>query len=186
MRSFVALPLPDEVRRRVVALQARARTAAGAADVRWSAAASMHLTLKFLGEVAAEQVEAVEAALGRATVGFAIWQRGRGKTRSVTVPSRTYFVLGERRAYALLRPITDEGKVDAVRRLILESYAEFERRIAGPDDAAVDAAADAIGQVSRGLRQPAAIEAFVHDAVDRVRVGRWLRLRGQRDPCGQD
>jgi 2'-5' RNA ligase len=72
VRSFVALPLPDEVRGRVVALQARARAAAGAVDVRWSAPASMHLTLKFLGEVAAEQVAAVEAALGRATAGIGL------------------------------------------------------------------------------------------------------------------
>ena len=39
-------------------------------------------------------------------------------------------MLGEKRAYALLRPVNDEGNVDPVRRLILDLYAEFEQRMA--------------------------------------------------------
>jgi hypothetical protein len=65
---------------------------------------------------------------GLRLTGFAVWQSRRGRT--VTVPSRTYFVHGERRVYALLRPMSDEGSVDPVRRLILDSYAEFEQRMA--------------------------------------------------------
>jgi hypothetical protein len=71
------------------------------------------------------------ALTGLRLVGFAVWQGRRGKSRTVTVPSRSYYVLGEKRAFALLRATSDEGDVDVVRRLILESYAEFERRMAG-------------------------------------------------------
>ena len=67
---------------------------------------------------------------GMRLIGFSIWQGRRGHTRTVTVPARTYFVNGERRAYALLRAVSDEGSIDQVKQLILESYAEFEQRMA--------------------------------------------------------
>jgi hypothetical protein len=67
---------------------------------------------------------------GLRLIGFSIWQSRRGHSRTVTVPTRTYFVRGERRTYALLRPMSDEATTDPVRRLILDSYAEFEQRMA--------------------------------------------------------
>jgi hypothetical protein len=67
---------------------------------------------------------------GLRLMGFSIWQSRRGNSRNVTVPTRTYFVRGEKRTYALLRPVNDEVTIDPVRRLILESYAEFEQRMA--------------------------------------------------------
>jgi hypothetical protein len=67
---------------------------------------------------------------GLRLIGFGIWQARRGDKRTVTFPSRGYYVLGEKRMYALLRPTTEDGNVEAVRRLILESYAEFEQRLA--------------------------------------------------------
>jgi hypothetical protein len=66
---------------------------------------------------------------GLRLIGFSIWQR-RGKNRTVSFPSRTYFIHGERRVYALLRPTGNDSTIDPVRRLILESYAEFEQRMA--------------------------------------------------------
>ncbi len=67
---------------------------------------------------------------GLRLIGFSIWQSRRGHSRTVTMPARTYFVHGERRTYALLRPVNDEGSIEPVRRLILEAYAEFEQRMA--------------------------------------------------------
>lgn len=70
-----------------------------------------------------------EGALsGLRLIGFGIWQSRTGNGRNVTFPSKTIFVRGERRAYALLRPLNDASSTDPVRRLILESYAEFEQR----------------------------------------------------------
>jgi 2'-5' RNA ligase len=52
VRCFVAIDLPDDVRAAVAAAQERLRAASPRADVRWTAAGAMHLTLRFLGEVA--------------------------------------------------------------------------------------------------------------------------------------
>jgi len=65
LRLFVALDPPEAVRRRLAAAQASLRTAAGrhAEDVRWVAAARLHLTLHFLGSVPEERVGAIGAAV---------------------------------------------------------------------------------------------------------------------------
>jgi hypothetical protein len=44
----------------------------------------------------------------------------------VTFPARQYSVNGERRSFALLRPITDTTAQEAVRDAILAAYAEAE------------------------------------------------------------
>ena len=45
---------------------------------------------------------------GLKLIGFAIWERrGGGGGRNVTFPARQYSVNGERRSFALLRPIVD-------------------------------------------------------------------------------
>jgi len=68
---------------------------------------------------------------GLKLVGFSIWRaRGGGSGRNVTFPSRSYAVNGERRSFALLRPIVDATSLDTLRGLILEAYAEFEERAA--------------------------------------------------------
>ena len=66
---------------------------------------------------------------GLKLIGFAIWERRSGAGRNVTFPARQYAVNGERRSFALLRPIVDTAAQARVRDLILESYAEFEARV---------------------------------------------------------
>ena len=63
---------------------------------------------------------------GLKLIGFAIWERRAGG-RNVTFPSRQYSVNGERRSFALLRPVADTNAQDAVRDLILSAYAEYEQ-----------------------------------------------------------
>jgi 2'-5' RNA ligase len=63
MRCFVAVDVPEDVRAAVGALQAGARAAAPRADVAWVEPAKLHLTLKFLGEVADDAVPDVRTAL---------------------------------------------------------------------------------------------------------------------------
>src|SRR5258708_40025899 len=68
---------------------------------------------------------------GLKLIGFSIWERrGGGPGRNVTFPARSYAVNGERRSFALLRPIVDVTSQDKLRALILEAYAEFEERAA--------------------------------------------------------
>ena len=63
---------------------------------------------------------------GLKLIGFSIWERRGGNGRSVTFPARQYSINGERRSFALLRPIVDTHAQDALRDRILEAYAEYE------------------------------------------------------------
>ena len=63
---------------------------------------------------------------GLKLIGFAIWERKSGNGRNVTFPARQYSVNGERRSFALLRPITDTTTQERIRDLILEAYGAYE------------------------------------------------------------
>ena len=67
---------------------------------------------------------------GLKLVGFAVWERRNGNGRNVTFPARAYSVNGERRSFALLRPVADASGQDQVRDRILQAYAEFESQVA--------------------------------------------------------
>jgi len=68
---------------------------------------------------------------GLKLIGFGIWERrGGGGGRNVTFPARQYSVNGERRSFALLRPIVDATSQSRIRELILEAYQEFEAQTA--------------------------------------------------------
>jgi hypothetical protein len=83
------------------------------------------------GKLADAELHFNEGALdGLKLVGFSIWERRSGNGRNVTFPARTYSVNGDRRSFALLRPIADSTAQDRVRELILEAYAEFEEKAA--------------------------------------------------------
>ena len=85
-----------------------------------------------VGKLAEAELHFTDGPLaGLKLIGFAIWERrGGGPGRNVTFPARSYSVNGERRSFALLRPIVDITAQDKLRELILESYAEFEERSA--------------------------------------------------------
>src|SRR5476649_294215 len=63
---------------------------------------------------------------GLKLIGFSIWERRGGNGRNVTFPARSYVVNGDRRAFALLRPIVDTTAQEVVRDRILQAYAEYE------------------------------------------------------------
>jgi hypothetical protein len=66
---------------------------------------------------------------GLKLIGFAIWERRSGSGRTVTFPARQYSVNGERRSFALLRPIADATAQETIRAAILEAYAETEAAV---------------------------------------------------------
>ena len=66
---------------------------------------------------------------GLKLIGFAIWERRAAGGRNVTFPARQYSVNGERRSFALLRPVVDATAQQAVRDRILEAYAEYEQTV---------------------------------------------------------
>ena len=67
---------------------------------------------------------------GLKLIGFSIWERRGGKGRNVTFPARSYVVNGDRRSFALLRPIVDSTAQTKLRDLILEAFQEYEERAA--------------------------------------------------------
>ena len=83
------------------------------------------------GKLAEAELHFTEGLLeGLKLIGFAIWERRSGGGRNVTFPARQYSVNGERRTFALLRPLADATAQDRVRELVLQAYAEFEEKAA--------------------------------------------------------
>ena len=66
---------------------------------------------------------------GLKLIGFAVWERKAGG-RNVTFPSRQYSVNGERRSFALLRPVMDAQCQDRLRDLVLAAFADHEKEVA--------------------------------------------------------
>jgi hypothetical protein len=85
------------------------------------------------GKLADAELHFSEGPLeGLKLIGFSIWEqrRGGGGGRNVTFPARQYNVNGERRSFALLRPIVDTTAQGKLRELILDAYAEWEAQAA--------------------------------------------------------
>ena len=55
---------------------------------------------------------------GLKLIGFSIWERRGGNGRNVTFPARQYSVNGERRSFALLRPVTGSIPTVEIRGLV--------------------------------------------------------------------
>jgi len=90
------------------------------------------------GKLADAELHFMDGPLeGLKLIGFAIWdqRRGGGGGRNVTFPARQYAVNGERRSFALLRPIVDATAQARLRELILAAYQEFEEQAAGMEQA---------------------------------------------------
>lgn len=83
------------------------------------------------GKLADAELHFTEGPLeGLKLVGFAIWERRGGGGRNVTFPARQYSVNGERRSFALLRPVADVTAQNRIRDLVLEAYQDYEERAA--------------------------------------------------------
>jgi hypothetical protein len=83
------------------------------------------------GKLADAELHFSEGPLdGLKLIGFSIWERRGGTGRNVTFPARQYSVNGERRSFALLRPIVDATAQNRVRELILEAYQDYEAEAA--------------------------------------------------------
>jgi hypothetical protein len=83
------------------------------------------------GKLADAELHFTEGVLeGLKLIGFSVWERRSGSGRNVTFPARQYSVNGERRSFALLRPVVDATSQDRVRDLILQAYVEHEEQMA--------------------------------------------------------
>ena len=80
IRSFIAIELPPEVKQALASIQGKLK-AAGGAPVRWVDPGSIHLTLKFLGDIDSGSTARITAALeeaARGTHSFSIEVSGLG------------------------------------------------------------------------------------------------------------
>ena len=83
------------------------------------------------GKLADAELHFTDGVLdGLKLIGFSVWERRTGNGRNVTFPARQYSVNGERRSFALLRPIADASAQERVRDLVLQAYAEYEQQTA--------------------------------------------------------
>ena len=84
------------------------------------------------GKVAEAELHFTEAHLeGLKLIGFAIWERrGSNGGYNVTFPARSYAINGERRSFALLRPIVDATAQNAIRDLIIAAFQQHEEAAA--------------------------------------------------------
>lgn len=81
------------------------------------------------GKLADAELHFVGGVLdGLKLIGFSVWERRTGAGRNVSFPARQYAVNGERRSFALLRPIADTAAQDQVRDLVLQAYAAHEQQ----------------------------------------------------------
>ena len=83
------------------------------------------------GKLADAELHFTEGLLeGLKLIGFSIWEKRGGGGRNVTFPARQYSVNGERRSFALLRPIVDATAQNRIRDLVLEAFQEYEEQAA--------------------------------------------------------
>jgi len=81
VRSFIAINLPPEVMAKLAEFQREFHAAVPGDDVRWTGPEQIHLTLRFLGNIAKSELSQVEDALRRGCQGvgpFALRARGAG------------------------------------------------------------------------------------------------------------
>ena len=73
---------------------------------------------------------------GLKLIGFAVWERrSQPHSFNVTFPARQYAVNGERRSFALLRPIADTTAQETIRAAIIDAYRiHCDARDASPTD----------------------------------------------------
>ncbi len=69
IRTFIAIELDDATRRALGSVQSKLKRERAAQHVRWVAPDSIHITLKFLGDVDAEQMPALQRAVSDACTG---------------------------------------------------------------------------------------------------------------------
>ena len=96
IRAFLAVELPEALRQEVADFEADLQRAG--ADVKWVAPANLHLTLKFLGNVAEERVSSLTEALGQACASHSpltLTLEGIGAFPKTTAPRVLWVGTGE-------------------------------------------------------------------------------------------
>jgi len=110
IRTFIAITIPEDVRRKLVEAQDALRRTG--ADFKWVEPENLHLTVKFLGGVPSDRLPAVVRALQQAATGippFSVSLEGIGAFPDMSRPRVIWAgaVEGEKDAVALWRQVED-------------------------------------------------------------------------------
>lgn len=70
LRAFVAIEVPEEIRTRLLAAQRELKAIIPAAMISWTKAENLHLTLRFLGNVATEKISELTSRLRTAVASW--------------------------------------------------------------------------------------------------------------------
>ena len=71
IRTFIAIELDESIKDELTKLQERLKGEAPQGSVRWARSEGIHLTLKFLGDVPADQIDEITTALQKSCQGVA-------------------------------------------------------------------------------------------------------------------
>lgn len=116
LRLFIAVTVPPVARTEMTRVQQELRPLAAPADVRWVKPEQFHLTLKFLGDVPANSVDAAKNALAGACAGiapFLLRAKGIG------------FFPDERAPRVIWVGIENEDHLTELQKRIAESFRPF-------------------------------------------------------------
>ena len=91
IRSFIAIELPRELRLGLSQLQSRLKQA-GQPGIKWVDPNGIHLTLKFLGNIAAARTGEITGAIEQAARGIAPFQLGLGEMGAFPSLSRVQVI----------------------------------------------------------------------------------------------
>jgi len=116
MRLFIAIEVPAEIKRDMAEVQQRL-ISTGAVDASWTRPDSIHLTLKFLGEVTEAKAPAIMAALKTAAIGSSRFRLGLEQVGTFPEPKRARVVWiglhGEVEKLLRLQTLVEENLVSA-------------------------------------------------------------------------
>ena len=176
-RLFVAIPLPGPVRREIESLQIAWRSALPPRTIRWTHCEQLHLTLKFLGDVATDQVQALTTALEGAS-------RPQAPLRLVTQGAGVF--PNEHSPRVLWVGVRDlDGRLAALQQEVETAVAGFVRsEPAGPFTGHVT-----LGRVREGARSIAGVIKDLVAAAARRKFGEWTAtamdlMRSELSPAG--
>jgi 2'-5' RNA ligase len=118
MRVFIAIEVPGEIRQRLASIQDQLRPSSSAA--RWVSTDSIHITLKFLGEISEDRRDDIDSALtGLTWLPMSIAVRGIGFFPGVRSP---------RILWAGVECPTMEGLASEVDTRLVEAGFDSEKR----------------------------------------------------------
>jgi 2'-5' RNA ligase len=112
-RLFVAVPIPDDLRRDLAAAVERWRVEADVPELRWTDSASWHVTLAFLGATPADEVPRIVEALRGAVARHAAFSLPTGGLGAFPRPQY---------ARVIWYGVGDDGRLEALARSVREAH----------------------------------------------------------------